>query len=163
MPPTDTKKSLFSWYYCSIPSPTMQYILRKVFVKKKRYEKLTGRIQDFSPASFSCLFCFRRVCSGFFAAFPHYMLAAGFQGVNPGGVHTAVSQQISQADNVLFQAVERSGEQVPQIVGEYLFRGYPVPLAQGFHIPPDIASVQRLSMYGLGTARDQGWKESGVP
>ena len=69
-------------------------------------------------------------------------------GVNAGGLDAAVAQDVCQAGEVLFQAVIRPGEQVPEIVGEYLAGSHPGALTQGLHVPPDIGPVQRPAVLG---------------
>ena len=66
----------------------------------------------------------------------------GLHGVNPCGVHTAVSQDICQPDDILLQRVICPGEQVPQVVGKDLALRHSGSFAQVFHLMPDVAPVQ---------------------
>ena len=40
--------------------------------------------------------------------------------IDPGGVDTAVAQNVGQLGDILLDAVEGSGEQLPQVMGKYL-------------------------------------------
>ena len=64
-------------------------------------------------------------------------------GVNPGGVHAGVAQNVRQTHDVPLQTVVRPGEKVPQVVGKHLLLRHPRLPAEGFHVPPDVAAVQR--------------------
>ena len=44
--------------------------------------------------------------------------------------------------------VKSPGKQMPEIMGEYLFRVNACTLAQGFHISPDVAAVKRAARPG---------------
>ena len=68
------------------------------------------------------------------------MDAAALGSVNAGG-DTAVAQNVRQPGQVFFQRVESPGEQVAQVVGEYLGGFHTGALAQGLPIPLDIAPV----------------------
>ena len=68
--------------------------------------------------------------------------------VYAGRIHAGVSQDIRQPGKVLLHGIIGAGKQVPQIMGKHLVRGYLRALAQGFHLPPDMAAVQRFSGTG---------------
>ena len=80
------------------------------------------------------------------------VLGTGGADVNAGGVDAAVTQQVRQLGQVTLQPVERPGEQVAQVVGEYLRAVHPGIAAQRFHLTPNVAAVQRLA--GTG---DEHW------
>lgn len=68
--------------------------------------------------------------------------------VDSGGVHIGVPEDVRKPDDVLLHAVVRPGEQVPQVVGEYLALCHIGGLAQRFHIVPEVAAVQGLPVPG---------------
>ena len=68
---------------------------------------------------------------------------SGFHGVNAGGVHAGVTEDVRQPQQILFHVVKNAGEQMTQRMGKDLARVNPRPLTQGFHAPPDRAAVQR--------------------
>ena len=56
-----------------------------------------------------------------------YLLPVGlaaFHGIDPGGVHTGMTQNIRQPHNVLLCGIIGSGEKVAQIVGVNLLGRY---------------------------------------
>ena len=72
------------------------------------------------------------------------MFRAGGHDIDSGGVDAAVAQDIRQLGDVLLNAVKSAGKQLAQIVWKYL-AGFDVGgLAEGFHLRPDIASVERF-------------------
>ena len=75
------------------------------------------------------------------------MLPSGFHGVDAGGVHAGVAEDVRKPQQVLFHAVKNAGEQMPQRMGKDLARVHPRPLTQGFHAPPDRAAVQRRFIF----------------
>ena len=76
------------------------------------------------------------------------VLAAGGHDINAGSINAAMAQDICQLRNILFNPIESSGKELSQIVWEYLAGIYPGFLAQRFHLRPDTASIQRLSVSG---------------
>ena len=76
------------------------------------------------------------------------MDAAALGGVDPGGVDTGMAQNVRQPGKVFFDGIIRPGEKMAQIVGKDLARLHTGALAQGFHVPPDIRSVQWLARPG---------------
>ena len=76
------------------------------------------------------------------------MFQAGGHDIDSGGVDAAVAQNVRQLGNVLFQTIEGSGEQLAQIVGEHLAGLHPGFFTKSFHLCPNIASIQRLSVSG---------------
>ena len=67
----------------------------------------------------------------------------GGHDVNTGGVDTAVTENIGELGNILFNAVKSAGKQMPQIMREHLLRIYACLLAKPFHLPPDIGAAHR--------------------
>ena len=76
-----------------------------------------------------------------------HVLPSGFHGVDAGGVHAGVTEDVRKTQQVLFHAVKNAGEQMPQRMGKDLARVHPRPLTQGFHAPPDRAAVQRRFVF----------------
>ena len=66
--------------------------------------------------------------------------------IDSGGIDTAVTQDVGQLGNVLFDAVEGPGKQLSQIVGKHLAFLNTGSFAQLLHLPPDAAAVQRLPL-----------------
>ena len=48
------------------------------------------------------------------------VLGTGGHNIDPGGVDTAVTQDIRQFSNILFDAVKGPGKELSQIVGKHL-------------------------------------------
>ena len=67
------------------------------------------------------------------------------QGVDPGGVHAGVAQDVREAGQVPLGSVEGPGEQVPQVMGKDLPRRHSCLPAQALHLPPQVGPVQRLA------------------
>lgn len=76
------------------------------------------------------------------------VLLTGGHDVDARGVDAAVTQNVRQLGDVLFQIVKRPGEEFPQIVWEYLARIYFCPFAQPLHGGPDVAAIQRFAVSG---------------
>ena len=76
------------------------------------------------------------------------VLGSGGHDVDAGGVDAAVAQNVGQLGDVLFNAVEGAGEQLAEIVGKDLAGLHVGLLAQGFHLCPDIAPIQRPAASG---------------
>ena len=73
------------------------------------------------------------------------MLIACGNNIYPCRVDTAVTEDIGELGDVLFQLVECSRKQMTEIVGKHLI-GINVSLhTQGFHLPPDVCAVNRLA------------------
>lgn len=64
--------------------------------------------------------------------------------VNVGGVDATVAEDIRKAHDVPADAVECSGEQMPQIVGGHLGRLHPRRLAQPLEFVPDLPTRNAL-------------------
>lgn len=79
---------------------------------------------------------------------PLAVLRAGGDDINAGRIDAAVTENVGELCNVLFDAVKHPGEQVAQIVRKHLFRVDLRLLAQGFHLPPDICPVDGLARAG---------------
>ena len=73
---------------------------------------------------------------------------AGGQKIDAGGFDRAVPQQVGQLDNILIGPIEGGGEQMPQVVREYLRRFYLRLAAQIFHLRPNLPSGQIFSASG---------------
>ena len=67
---------------------------------------------------------------------------AGGHNIDSGGIDAAVPQNIRQLRNILLNAVESTGKELPQIVGKDFGRIYIRYMAQPFHLCPYIAAIQ---------------------
>ena len=76
------------------------------------------------------------------------MLSAGAHNIDPCGVNATVPQDVRQFGDVLFNTIEGPGEQLAQIVGKHLAGLHTRCFAELFHIRPDVAPVQGLSVTG---------------
>ena len=78
----------------------------------------------------------------------------GFHGVNSGGIHATVTEDISKADDILLYGVIGSGEQVSKVMGKDLLFRYSSFLAELLHIAPYIRSIKRITVFAYkdGTA-----------
>ena len=72
---------------------------------------------------------------------PSAVFIAGGNDINSCCVDTAVTENIGEFCNVLFNAVKNTSEQVAQIVRKYFLWIYPRLLAKSFHLPPDIRAA----------------------
>ena len=70
---------------------------------------------------------------------------AGINNINAGGVDTAVTENVGELGNILFNAVKSAGEQMAQIVGKHLLRIHVCLLAKPFHFPPYIRAAHRFA------------------
>ena len=59
------------------------------------------------------------------------MFGAGGHNIDPGCINAAVTQDIRQLCNILLNAVESTGKELPQIVGK--------DLGKDLHLPHDTA------------------------
>ena len=75
------------------------------------------------------------------------MFGAGGHNIDPGCINAAVTQDIRQLCNILLNAVESTGKELPQIVGKDLGRIYIRRMTQPFHLRPYIAAVQRFAVF----------------
>lgn len=76
---------------------------------------------------------------------PSAVLVSGGDNIDARGVNAAVTEDVRQLGDVLFQPVKCAGEEMPQIVRKY-FVGIDVGvLAHGFHLTPDIRAADRLA------------------
>ena len=66
------------------------------------------------------------------------VLRAGGNNIDPRCVNAAVSENIGELGNVLFQRVKHACKEMPQVVRKHLLRIYACRAAQRFHLPPDI-------------------------
>ena len=76
------------------------------------------------------------------------VLCAGGHDVDARRVDAAVTENICQFCNILLHTIESPGKEFPQIVGKHLAGFYSGCLAEGFHLRPNIAPVQRLPVPG---------------
>ena len=75
------------------------------------------------------------------------MAVAAVHCVDACGTQAAVSQEVSKAHDVLFDAVKGSCKQMAQVMGkDLLFRNTGL-FAKRFHFLPYIASVKRLAAF----------------
>ena len=74
---------------------------------------------------------------------PSAVLRSGGDDVNACGIDRAVSEDIRQFGDILFNAVERAGEQMAEIVREDLRGADPRLSAKTFHLAPDGRAVDR--------------------
>ena len=75
------------------------------------------------------------------------LVACGYD-IDPRGVYTAVTEDVGEFGDVLFQPVKRAGEQMAQVVRKYLIRIHVRVLTQRLHLPPDIRTADRLAAAG---------------
>ena len=76
------------------------------------------------------------------------MLRARFHNIDPRRLDAGMTKQVGQLRDVFFEVIERPREQVPQVVGEYLARGYFGPLAQRLEQLPDRHAAKRFAYAG---------------
>lgn len=76
------------------------------------------------------------------------VLGAGGHNINAGRVNAAMAQDVCQLRNILFNAIESSGKEFPQIVREHLAGIDSSLLTQRFHLRPDTTAIQRFSVSG---------------
>ena len=76
------------------------------------------------------------------------MFRAGRDNIDPCRTDAAVPENIGELSNILFDTVEDTGEQMPQIVRKYLFWIHLCLNAEIFHFPPDVSSTQWLARAG---------------
>ena len=76
------------------------------------------------------------------------MFCAGGHNIDSCCVDAAVSQNIGQFGDLFLNTVKSPGKQLAQIVGKHLAGFYSGCLAEGFHLRPNIAPVQRLPVPG---------------
>ena len=76
------------------------------------------------------------------------MFCAGGHNLNPCGIDAAMAQNVRQLGNIFFNAVKGAGKEFAQIMGKYFAGFYSGDLAEPFHLCPDIAAVDRLSIPG---------------
>lgn len=71
-----------------------------------------------------------------------------FCDIDPRCINACVPKQVSKTGDVLIDRIKQPGKQVAQVVRKHLLLGYLGLLAERFHVPPDIAAVDRLSAFG---------------
>ena len=76
------------------------------------------------------------------------MFGAGGHNIYPGCINAAVTQDIRQLCNILLNAVESTGKELPQIVGKDFGRINFCRMAQPLHLGPDVASIQGFAVPG---------------
>ena len=75
------------------------------------------------------------------------MLVAGFHGIDSCGVNVAVPQQVGELYDIFLDSIKCAGKQMAQVVRKDLAGSHPGFDAQGFHVAPDVAPVQGLSIF----------------
>ena len=68
------------------------------------------------------------------------VLSAGFHDINAGGVDTAVAEQVRQFGNVMLKTVKGARKQVPEVVWINLAGRNTGPVAELFHLAPDLSA-----------------------
>ena len=82
-----------------------------------------------------------------------HVLPSGFHGVDAGGVHAGVAEDVRKPQKILFHAVKNAGEQMPQRMGKDLARVNPRPRrGQGGRIPRGRVPVPRSRTASAGRA-----------
>ena len=66
--------------------------------------------------------------------------------INSCGVDAAVTENVSELGNILFDTIEGSCEKVAQIMGKYLLWIYPCLLTKAFHFTPNVGSAHWLAI-----------------
>ena len=90
---------------------------------------------------------------GFLYYQPHILhtltvFVAGGDNINSCGVDAAVTKNICELCNILFDTIESAGEQVAQIVWKNLLRIYSCLLTKAFHFPPNVSTARWLTGAG---------------
>ena len=101
-----------------------------------------------------CSRCFQRLFSYHQPHMLHgfAMLVASGDDIDPRGVDAAVTENVGELGNVLFNAAKRAGKQVAKIVRKDLVRIDVGVFAQLFHLPPDVRAADRFA-----AARHEDW------
>ena len=92
--------------------------------------------------------------SGYFLYYqPHIfhvltVFIASGDNINSCRVDAAVTENICELCNILFDTIESAGEQVAQIVWKNLLRIYSCLLTQAFHFPPNVSTAHWLTGAG---------------
>ena len=73
------------------------------------------------------------------------MFDAGGHDINPGGVDTAVTQDVGKLGDVLLDTIESSSKELPQVMGKHLGFFHTRNLTKLFHLPPNSTAVKRFS------------------
>ena len=76
------------------------------------------------------------------------VLRAGGYDINAGRIDAAVTEDVRQLGNVLFDSVKYTGKQVTKIMWKHLLRVDTRFLTQGLHLPPDICPIDGLARAG---------------
>ena len=76
------------------------------------------------------------------------VFGAGGDNINSCGVDTAMTENICELCNILFNTIESAGEQVAQIVWKDLLRIYSRLLTKAFHFPPNVSTARWLTGAG---------------
>ena len=74
------------------------------------------------------------------------VFAARSHDINSGGIDAAVTQNIRQLCNVLFQSIECPGKELAQIVWKDLGMLHTGFLTELFHLRPNVAPIDRLTI-----------------
>ena len=73
------------------------------------------------------------------------VFGAGADDINSRGVDATMTEDVGEFGDVLFDAVEYTGEQMPKIMREHFLRIDICFFTKRFHIMPDIRSADRFS------------------
>lgn len=72
---------------------------------------------------------------------PSAMFIAGGNDVNTGGIDTAVTENVGELGNVLFNPVKHPCEQMTKVMWEHFLRIDTRTFAKAFHFPPDVGTA----------------------
>ena len=76
------------------------------------------------------------------------MFGTSSNNINAGSVDIAMTENICELGNILFNAVKGAGKQVAQIVWKNLLWIYPRLLTKIFHFPPNVCAAHRSTAAG---------------
>ena len=76
------------------------------------------------------------------------MFRAGRDDVDPCRIDAAVPKNICELSNILFDAVEHTGEQMAKIMRKHFFGIHLCFKAEVFHFSPDVCAAYRLARAG---------------
>ena len=73
------------------------------------------------------------------------MFFAGGDNIDPRGINTAVTENVREFCNILFNTVKGARKKMAKIMRENLVRIHICLFAKVFHFPPDICAADRLT------------------
>ena len=76
------------------------------------------------------------------------VFCTGRDNINSCCIDATVPENVGKLGDILFDTVENSGEQMPQIMRKYLFGFHLCFKAEVFHFPPNICATHRLARAG---------------